>query len=55
MTASGPLTPMSPPGSRAPGRQDAGRSVAGRMLAVLDAFDASHRSLSLTALARRAG
>ncbi|MYU17656.1 IclR family transcriptional regulator, partial [Streptomyces sp. SID8361] len=25
------------------------------MLAVLDAFDASHRSLSLTALARRAG
>ncbi|MEU0840882.1 IclR family transcriptional regulator [Streptomyces sp. NPDC005962] len=37
------------------GRPDAGRSVAGRVLAVLDAFDASHRSLSLTALARRAG
>jgi len=37
------------------GRPDTGRSVAGRVLAVLDAFDASHRSLSLTALARRAG
>ncbi|MCQ8193246.1 IclR family transcriptional regulator [Streptomyces rugosispiralis] len=55
MTASGPLIPISPPGTRATGDRDGGRSVAARMLAVLDAFDASHRSLSLTALARRAG
>lgn len=34
---------------------DGRRSAAGRVLAVLDAFDATHRSLSLTALARRAG
>jgi DNA-binding IclR family transcriptional regulator len=44
--------PTSPPVGHRP---DAGRSVADRVLAVLDAFDASHRSLSLTALARRAG
>ncbi|MFI0777059.1 IclR family transcriptional regulator [Streptomyces sp. NPDC021212] len=46
---------MTAPAHPAAGRPDAGRSVAGRVLAVLDAFDASHRSLSLTALARRAG
>ncbi|MET7761074.1 IclR family transcriptional regulator [Streptomyces sp. NPDC005336] len=47
------MTAPSPPGIRRPPAAE--RSVAGRVLAVLDAFDATHRSLSLTALARRAG
>lgn len=34
---------------------DAGASVASRLLAVLDAFDDEHRSMTLSALGRRAG
>ncbi|WP_215911273.1 IclR family transcriptional regulator [Streptomyces coffeae] len=51
------MTAPSPPAVDAleGGGPSEGRSVAGRVLAVLDAFDATHRSLSLTALARRAG
>ncbi|MFD8381977.1 IclR family transcriptional regulator [Streptomyces sp. NPDC059679] len=55
------MTAPSPPGPRSPGPRPLGpralegrRSVAGRVLALLNAFDATHRSLSLTALARRA-
>lgn len=34
---------------------DAGASVASRLLAVLDAFDDDHRSMTLSAISRRAG